>query len=78
MHVELGHSRASGLCTILLRMLWMCENLGLWLRSFCQQSSMSWWRGGWQFTGAGRRNPSSTAFITCSTRGGQRGRGQAL
>ena len=79
-HVELGHFGGSGLCTSLLRMLWMCENLGLWLRSFCQQSSMSWWRSGWQFTGAGKRNPSSTAFITCSGRRAEevRGRGQAL
>lgn len=54
----------------------MCENLGRWLRSFCQQSSMSWCRGGWQFAGAGRRKPSSTAFITC--RAGQKGKGTAL
>lgn len=54
----------------------MCENLGRWLRSFCQQSSMSWCRGGWQFAGAGRRKPSSTAFITC--RAGQKGEGTAL
>lgn len=40
-HVELGHFGGSRLCTNLLRTLWICENLGRWLRSFCQQLSIS-------------------------------------
>lgn len=56
----------SGLLMVLLRALWIWVKVGLSVLSFCQQSSMSWCRDGGQFTGAGNRNPSSIAFITCN------------
>jgi hypothetical protein len=54
----------SGSCPILLRVLWIWENLGRSLGSFCQQSSISRCSGEGQFLGGGSRKPSSTALIT--------------
>ena len=59
-----AHLGGSGSCTILLRMLWIWENLGRSPGSFCQQSSISRCRGLGQFLGGGSRKPSSTALIT--------------
>lgn len=59
-----AHFGGSGSCTILLRMLWIWENLGRSLGSFCQQSSIRRCRGEGQFLGGGSRKPSSTALIT--------------
>lgn len=61
-----AHLEGSGSCTILLRMLWIWENLGLSPGSFCQQSSISRCSGEGQFLGGGSRKPSSTALITWS------------
>ena len=66
----------SGERTLLLRAEWIWLKLGLSARSFCQQSSISWWRLGGQLTGAGSRKPSSMALITC-TGGGEGGVGGA-
>ena len=58
------HFGGSGSCTILLRTLWIWENLGRSLGSFCQQSSIRRCRGEGQFLGGGSLKPSSTALIT--------------
>lgn len=55
----------SGERMLLLRAEWIWLKLGLSVRSFCQQSSISWWRCGGQFSGAGSLKPSSMALITC-------------
>lgn len=34
--------RLFGFRIILSKVLTICPNLGLWFRSFCQQSSISW------------------------------------
>lgn len=57
--------RLLGLRMSLSSMLTICPNLGLSLRSFCQQSSISWWRAMGQSIGGGNRYPSSMALITC-------------
>lgn len=74
--VVVAHFGGSGSCTILLRMLWIWENLGRSLGSFCQQSSISRCRGKGQFLGGGSRKPSSTALITWAME--VRGRQEAL
>lgn len=56
--------RAPGFRISLSSMLTIWLNLGLSARSFCQQSSISWWRDTGQSIGGGRRYPSSIAFIT--------------
>ena len=55
---------ASGVRMLLLMALWIWLKLGRSLRSFCQQSSISWCSGVGQLTGAGSRKPSSMALIT--------------
>lgn len=62
--VDEAHLEGSGSCPILLRMLWIWENLGRSPGSFCQHSSINRcsWEG--QFLGGGSRKPSSTALIT--------------
>lgn len=62
-----AHFAGSGSCTILLRTLWIWENLGRSPGSFCQQSSISRCRREGQFLGGGSRKPSSTALITWAT-----------
>lgn len=47
--------RADGLRIILSRALTICSNLGLWTRSFCQQSSISKCKTVGQSGGGGRR-----------------------
>jgi len=47
--------RADGLRMILSRALTICSNLGLWTRSFCQQSSISRCKTVGQSGGGGRR-----------------------
>lgn len=54
----------SGERMLLLRAEWIWLKLGLSVLSFCQQSSISWWRCGGQLTGAGSLKPSSMALIT--------------
>lgn len=56
--------RLLGLRMSLSSMLTICPNLGLSLRSFCQQSNISWWRAMGQSIGGGSRYPSSMALIT--------------
>lgn len=63
-----AHFGGSGSCTILLRMLWIWENLGRSPGSFCQQSSISRCRAEGQFLGGGSRKPSSTALMTWAGR----------
>ena len=47
--------RVSGQQINLSKVFTMLEKLGLWARSFCQQSSISWWIASGQSMGAGRR-----------------------
>lgn len=47
--------RLAGFLISLSRMVTICPNLGLSLRPFSQQSSMSWWSTTGQSIGAGRR-----------------------
>lgn len=70
--VAVAHFGGSGSCTILLRMLWIWENLGRSPGSFCQQASISRCRGEGQFLGGGSRKPSSTALITWAMGGWSR------
>lgn len=67
-HVPIGVFKVLGLRIILSKMPTIWSNLGRSARSFCQQSNMSWWRPGGQSMGAGRRYPSSIAFMTCKSR----------
>lgn len=62
--VPTGVFNVLGLRIILSRMATIWSNLGRSDRSFCQQSSMSWWRPGGQSMGDGRRYPSSIALMT--------------
>ena len=45
--------RVSGQQMSLSRVLTMLEKVGRWARSFCQQSSISWWMASGQSMGAG-------------------------
>lgn len=63
-HVPTGVFNVLGLRIILSKMATIWSNLGRSARSFCQQSSMSWWSPGGQSMGAGRRYPSSIALMT--------------
>ena len=47
--------KVSGQQINLSKVFTMLEKLGLWARSFCQQSSISWWIASGQSMGAGRR-----------------------
>lgn len=47
--------RLLGFRIILSNVLTICPNLGLWFRSFCQQSSISWCRAFGQSIGGGSR-----------------------
>ena len=47
--------KVSGQQISLSKVFTMLEKLGLWARSFCQQSSISWWIASGQSMGAGRR-----------------------
>lgn len=47
--------RLLGFRIILSKVLTICPNLGLWFRSFCQQSSISWCRAFGQSIGGGSR-----------------------
>lgn len=60
--------RLLGFRIILSKVLTICPNLGLWFRSFCQQSSISWCRAFGQSIGGGSRQSCSIAFITCKRR----------
>lgn len=75
--VAVAHFGGSGSCTILLRILWIWENLGRSPGSFCQQSSISRCSREGQCLGGGSRKPSSTALITCAAEVEVRGRQEA-
>lgn len=47
--------RLLGFRIILSKVLTICPNLGLWFRSFCQQSSISWCSAFGQSIGGGNR-----------------------
>lgn len=55
-----------GLRISLSKMLTICSNFGLLFLSFCQQSSIIWYKAAGQSMGGGKRYPSSTALITCT------------
>lgn len=59
--------RLAGLRIILSRVLTISAKRGRLLRSFCQQSSMSWWRAAGQSIGGGSRQSCSMALMTYIT-----------